>query len=193
VLLPRSTGLHYSLRSLAPRIPSLRLIDVTIIYPGNLSDSNREHTDNHIMRDAGIPPRGYGQSYYTLRSIFFDRVPPPFIRMHLRIFDVAKDIPIGDTSAMASSTLPKANAQGKVIETDFPESEKAQFDAWLQKLWAEKDKFITAFHQSGTLPSHTKALEMPVEVRHKREIPDVFCFGLGPALAYLLWTKLMQS
>lgn len=33
-LLPRSTGLHYSLRSLAPRIPTLHLIDVTMVYPG---------------------------------------------------------------------------------------------------------------------------------------------------------------
>jgi len=36
ILLPRSTGLHYSLRSLAPRIPDLRMIDLTVIYPGKL-------------------------------------------------------------------------------------------------------------------------------------------------------------
>ena len=34
MLLPRSTGLHYSLRSLAPRIPDLRLLDMTVAYPG---------------------------------------------------------------------------------------------------------------------------------------------------------------
>ena len=34
MLLPRSTGLHYSLRSLAPRIPSLQLVDITMSYPG---------------------------------------------------------------------------------------------------------------------------------------------------------------
>ena len=33
-LLPRSTGLHYSLRSLAPRIPDLHLLDMTVNYPG---------------------------------------------------------------------------------------------------------------------------------------------------------------
>lgn len=37
ILLPRSTGLHYSLRSLAPRIPDLRLLDLTVVYPGTLS------------------------------------------------------------------------------------------------------------------------------------------------------------
>ncbi|KAI6045007.1 acyltransferase-domain-containing protein [Pisolithus marmoratus] len=34
VLLPRSTGLLYSLRSLSPRLPTLKLLDITIIYPG---------------------------------------------------------------------------------------------------------------------------------------------------------------
>lgn len=34
ILLPRSTGLHYSLRSLAPRIPDLKLLDLTVVYPG---------------------------------------------------------------------------------------------------------------------------------------------------------------
>lgn len=34
VLLPRSTGLHYTLRSLASRIPDLCLIDLTVVYPG---------------------------------------------------------------------------------------------------------------------------------------------------------------
>jgi 1-acyl-sn-glycerol-3-phosphate acyltransferase len=33
-LLPRSTGLHYSLRSLVPRIPDLKLLDLTVVYPG---------------------------------------------------------------------------------------------------------------------------------------------------------------
>lgn len=33
-LLPRSTGLHYSLRSLVPRMPKLKVIDITVAYPG---------------------------------------------------------------------------------------------------------------------------------------------------------------
>ena len=36
MLLPRSTGLHHSLRSLASRIPDLRLLDLTVVYPGEL-------------------------------------------------------------------------------------------------------------------------------------------------------------
>jgi len=33
-LLPRSTGLHYSLRALSPKIPDLKMLDVTMVYPG---------------------------------------------------------------------------------------------------------------------------------------------------------------
>ena len=36
ILLPRSTGLHYSLRSLSPRVPALQLIDITTVYPGEI-------------------------------------------------------------------------------------------------------------------------------------------------------------
>lgn len=34
MLLPRSTGLHYALRALAPKVPSLKLLDITVAYPG---------------------------------------------------------------------------------------------------------------------------------------------------------------
>ena len=33
-LLPRSTGLHYSLRALSVCVPSLQLLDITVAYPG---------------------------------------------------------------------------------------------------------------------------------------------------------------
>ncbi len=33
-LLPRSTGLHYSLRALSHCVPSLQLLDITVAYPG---------------------------------------------------------------------------------------------------------------------------------------------------------------
>lgn len=34
ILLPRTTGLHVALRSLAPRIPDLHLLDLTVAYEG---------------------------------------------------------------------------------------------------------------------------------------------------------------
>ena len=35
-LLPRSTGLHYALRALSPRVPNLKLLDITVAYPGTI-------------------------------------------------------------------------------------------------------------------------------------------------------------
>ncbi|KAH7924889.1 hypothetical protein BV22DRAFT_1034681 [Leucogyrophana mollusca] len=171
ILLPRSTGLHYSLRSLAPRIPALKMIDITMIYPG-------------------IPARGYGQSYYTLRSIFCDRIPPPVIHMHIRIFDVAKDVPIGDISATNPNVVPNGGSSHMPVEVDFPEDEKAEFDLWLRKLWIDKDEFITTFLQSAS--GRKDAVEIPLELRHMREIPHAFCL-FAPAAAAVLWKKLTRA
>ncbi|KIJ68231.1 hypothetical protein HYDPIDRAFT_24530 [Hydnomerulius pinastri MD-312] len=168
ILLPRSTGLHYSLRSLAPRLPTLKMLDITIIYPG-------------------IPPKGYGQSYYTLRSIFCDRIPPPVVHMHLRIFDVAKDVPIGDISTSNPAAIPNGFGESS-IEVDCPESEKTTFDLWLRKLWTDKDEYITKVLEVGA-PSGQKPVEIPLELRNKSEIADAFCF-LAPAVATYGWKKL---
>jgi 1-acyl-sn-glycerol-3-phosphate acyltransferase len=173
ILLPRSTGLHHSLRSLAPRVPALQLIDITIVYPG-------------------IPPMKYGQDYYTLRSIFFDRVPPPVVHMHLRVFDVSKDVPIGDVSVSNPSVLPKGQANGHAVEVDFPEEEKAKFDLWLRELWRDKDELVGRFYQSVVSGHETAGVDIPLELRHKSEIPDAFCFFL-PALFGFVSAKLRRS
>ncbi|KAF9036424.1 hypothetical protein BDZ89DRAFT_1011267 [Hymenopellis radicata] len=161
-LLPRSTGLHYSLRSLAARIPDLRLIDVTVLYPG-------------------IPPLHYGQDYYTLRSVFFDGVAPPLIHLHLRMFDVARDVPIGDLSSSRSSTLPNQSDK-HTVEVDIPEVEKAQFDSWLRGLWEDKDRLIDKFYETQTFKG--APVEIPLRLRRKREFLDAFCFFLPAAVGY---------
>lgn len=166
-LLPRSTGLHYSLRSLAPPIPDLKLLDLTVVYPG-------------------IPPMGYGQNYYTLRSIFFNGVAPPAIHMHLRLFDVREGIPIGDLSSSVSSS---GEAAKGAVEVDIPAEEKEKFDVWLRDLWREKDEAITKYYENGTLDTITDgstALDIPLKLRRKREILDAFCFFFPAGFAYLL-------
>jgi len=175
LLLPRSTGLHYSLRSLGTRIPSLHLIDLTIVYPG-------------------IPAFKYGQSYYSLRSIFFDRVPPPVIHVHLRVFNI-QDVPIGDISASNRTVIPNGTSNGQV-EVDIPEKEKEKFDLWLRELWRDKDQLITRFLATGHFTEKpdamAKPVDIPLELRHKREIPNAFCFFL-PALVGCLWAKLRRG
>ncbi|PCH33504.1 acyltransferase-domain-containing protein [Wolfiporia cocos MD-104 SS10] len=165
-LLPRSMGLHYSLRSLAPRIPSLQMIDITMAYPG-------------------IPPFGYGQGYYTLRSIFLDGVPPPAVHMHIRCFDVAKEVPIGDTSAANPNVLP--NGSAKAQEIDIPETEREKFELWLRDLWREKDTLIANYLETGALVDPAKQIEIPLQLRSKREVLDAFCFFMPAAVFWALW------
>ncbi|EIM83363.1 acyltransferase-domain-containing protein [Stereum hirsutum FP-91666 SS1] len=176
-LLPRSTGLLYSLRALSPRIPSLQLIDITVAYPG-------------------IPPMGYGQAYYTLRSIFWDRVPPPAVHMHIRRFDVARDVPIGDVSKTSPTSLPttpsNGSAKSTALEADVPEVEKDKFDLWLRELWLEKDKVMSRYLETGSMsPSLENEPEVviPVKLRHNRETLGAFMFFV-PALAGYFGTKL---
>ncbi|RDX56035.1 hypothetical protein OH76DRAFT_1337998 [Lentinus brumalis] len=177
VLLPRSTGLHYSLRSLAPRIPNLHLLDITVAYPGK-----------------GIPFLGYGQDYYTLRSTFCDRVPPPAVHMHIRKFNVNRDIPVGNVSASNPGVLPNGSATN-TVEVDIPETEREAFELWLRDLWREKDKlmgrfletgYLSAAAESGTSPA---SVVVPVRLKHSYEVLDAFCFFV-PAVVGWAWSKL---
>ncbi|KAF8272976.1 acyltransferase-domain-containing protein [Lactarius quietus] len=162
-LLPRSTGLLYSIRALSSCVPDLQLLDITMGYPG-------------------VPSTGYGQSYYTLRSIFFDRIPPPAIHMHIRRFDVAKHVPIGA----------HRSPHGQAIGVDVPDDEREAFDVWLRDRWSEKDQLMQRFYDTGSFsPSLDKfpALDIPLQLRHKWEILDAYCFFI-PAIVGYAWTKL---
>lgn len=129
---------------------------------------------------------GYGQSYYTLRSIFFNGVPPPAVHMHLRLFDARADIPIGDLSASVSNSDVAAK---NAVEVDIPAEEKEKFDVWLRDLWREKDEAITKYHENGTLDTISEgstALDIPLRLRRKREVLDAFCFFFPTGVVYLL-------
>ena len=112
---------------------------------------------------------GYGQSYYTLRSIFLHGIPPPAIHMHLRMFDVATDVPIGDMAKANPSAIPQSSAP---VEVEIPESEKAAFDLWLRELWHEKDVSITKWFEGA---SFTKAsFEIPLRLRTRKDVFNAF-------------------
>ena len=83
LLLPRSTGLLFALRSLAPQLSDFWLVDATMAYPG-------------------VPRGPVGQDYYTLRSIFMQGQPPPKVHLHLRFTritsatgEITSAIPLG--------------------------------------------------------------------------------------------------
>ncbi|KAL6304272.1 acyltransferase-domain-containing protein [Sparassis latifolia] len=175
-LMPRSLGLQYSLRSLAPRIPTLQLIDVTVSYPGT-------------------PPLGYGQSYYTLRSIFFDRVPPPAVHMHIRHFKVNKEVPIGgDVSASIPNGTPYGSFKSHATEVDIPKEEGDKFELWLRSLWGEKDTLIDKYLETGSFVDDAAArTEIPLQLRHRREVLDAFGFFMPIvvmlALVRVIWKE----
>ena len=119
-----------------------------------------------IGTEKGIPEFKYGQSYYTLRSIFFDRIPPPAVHMHIRVFDVSRDVPIGDISATNPNMLPQKN--GEAIETEVPEDEKEMFDVWLRDLWREKDSMMVRYLENGSFAEEGgKEVVVPVKLRSR--------------------------
>jgi len=98
----------------------------------------------------GIPPLGYGQSYYTLRSIFIEGVPPPAVHMHIRRFNVAKEVPIGDVTMSNPGVSPQDSKGSSALEVDVPETERELFDQWLRNLWQDKDHLMSRFLETGT-------------------------------------------
>ncbi|CAO1618018.1 unnamed protein product [Sympodiomycopsis kandeliae] len=124
LLLPRSTGLLYCSRALKRQIEDLKLVDVTIGYPG-------------------IPPAGYGQSYYTLRSIYMQGVPPPSVHLSFTI----RNFSTTTSDANDASTAPLGALTKSQLEAT--ESEKQVFDEWLLKRWREKDELMNEFYKNG--------------------------------------------
>ena len=138
---------------------------------------------------------GYGQSYYTLRSIFFDRIPPPAVHMHIRRFDVTKDVPIGNNPGIISEHPPNGPFDGKTLGVDVAEEERQTFDLWLRNRWAEKDQLMQRFHDTGTFSSsldkHPEII-VPLRLNHMHEILNAFCFFV-PAIVGYVWTQLRRT
>ena len=189
-LLPRSTGLLYSLRALSSCVPDLQLLDITMAYPGKSYPFLFKPPRSHSIL-VGVSPKGYGQSYYTLRSIFCDRIPPPAVHMHIRRYDVAKHVPIGALSGGASRYQPNGSPHRQTTGVDVPEDEREAFDVWLRDRWSEKDQLMQRFYDTGSFspsPDKFPALDVPLQLRHKREILDAYCFFI-PAIVGYAWTK----
>jgi len=110
--------------------------------------------------------------------------------MHIRRFDVAGDVPIGNISSGMSKTQPSGDIPG----VDLPEDERQAFDVWLRDRWIEKDRLIQRFHDTGTFSSSLDKypeIDVPLELRHMREVFGIFLFFI-PALGYA-WSRLQSS
>lgn len=109
--------------------------------------------------------------------------------MHLRLWDVAKEVPIGDLSLAKSQ--PISDIESSPVEVEFPEAEKEAFDLWLRQLWRDKDQAIGRFVETGRFDGAGKMqrpLEIPLVLKHRREIFNAFAFFL-PAIIWTLWAK----
>ncbi|THH10539.1 hypothetical protein EW145_g1245 [Phellinidium pouzarii] len=201
-LLPRSTGLHYALRALLPRVPNLKLLDITVAYPG-------------------IPPMGYVHMHLRLLDVTSE-VPigdlsatnaavMPSSRSNSSSNSNSNSNSMSSSNGHASSdpgsAEDKARERQNVVETDVPESERVVFDEWLRKLWRIKDSKLEEFHQSGSEAEDSKymtkcedgeekrfasgstAIEIPLKLRNTRDVLDSFCF-FSPAVVGWIWGRI---
>lgn len=192
LLLPRSTGLFFCLRTLAKEMDDLWLVDFTLGYPG-------------------VPPAGHGQDFYTLRSIFMQGVPPPAIHVHFTLTRITQPVQ-GDTSANAASVAQVSSAQvdvpplgANVKPAESSEDERTAFEQWLRNRWTEKDGQMHRFYTDGDFVGgeFTKLVKqgeevdpkqpqgefvvLPAELRSLREIGDAMCWGIPLIVLWNAW------
>ncbi|KAE8230107.1 hypothetical protein CF326_g4899 [Tilletia indica] len=127
MVVPRSTGLLYCLRTLASEIADLKLIDLTIGFPG-------------------VPPAGTGQKHYTLRSVYMDGVPPPQVHVHIVISRISSFIANGTDSPPLGKLPKSARDSPQLLPT---EEEKQAFETWLLNRWRKKDDKLEQFYKDG--------------------------------------------
>ena len=130
------------------------------------------------MAYPGVPRAGYGQSYYTLRSIFMDGIPPPEVICHVRLFNIQKDVPLRANRAQQQDTgltleqrkeAAKATAKnpGSLEASD---EDKKVFDSWLRERWMEKDAMLEAWHEKGgkgplVTGPHVEEVVFPIQMK----------------------------
>jgi len=86
--------------------------------------------------------------------------------MHVRVFDVSHNVPIGDISASNPNVLPQK--QGEAVETEVPDDEKEAFDGWLRNLWREKDTMMARYLETGSFAEGgAKEVVIPVRLRRR--------------------------
>ncbi|SCV70800.1 BQ2448_3562 [Microbotryum intermedium] len=135
-LLPKSTGLLFTLRTLKLKVDDLSLYDITIGYPG-------------------IPSMGYAQSYYTLHSIFAASQGPDQVSIHLRKINLA-DIPIGNVDRSLTPVQ---------LDDALTAKERKAFDEWLRARWTEKDELMDGYYKSGAFEAKdSQRTEWPIKV-----------------------------
>ncbi|CAO1616556.1 unnamed protein product [Jaminaea pallidilutea] len=168
-IVPKTRGTLYSLRTLKKEVADLKVVDATIGYPG-------------------IPPAGYGQSYYTLRSIYMQGVPPPSVHISITIRSVESSSPdLGPEEAAQQTASVPIGDMKRVAQTSSPEDieatedEKKAFDAWTLARWREKDDLLSQFYRDGDFVGGAFVRNKEVAGEYYRESEDETTGG-GPGV-----------
>ncbi len=115
------------------------------------------------------------------------------MHLHIRKFDVNREVPIGDVSASNPSKLANGAGGTSAVEVDIPEAEREAFELWLRDLWREKDRLMGRFLDTGSLDASSTSgkpveITVPLRLKHRYEVLDAFCFFV-PAVAGWAWAK----
>ncbi|GAA5971192.1 hypothetical protein JCM8115_002990 [Rhodotorula mucilaginosa] len=141
VLLPRATGLLYTLRCLSTVFgrDHLAFYDLTVGY-------------------AGVPARAYAQDYFSIQSVFGFGIPPRTVHFHLRQIPLDK-VPIGTV---------RTSARPKHIAEELSPDEKREFEEWLRAEWRRKDELMGQFGELGRFEAGRQGV-VEFEVRMRRK------------------------
>ncbi|KAK4695988.1 hypothetical protein P7C70_g8454, partial [Phenoliferia sp. Uapishka_3] len=119
---PRSGGSYHVLETLARLSSDIQIIDATLAYP-NVSQTS------------------FASLHHSLESAFFRGTTDPVVHIHLRYFALC-DLPFRQLAIAPTE-------EHDVHRPTNPERDT--FDAWLRKLWREKDDMLANFREGGRL------------------------------------------
>ncbi len=161
---PRSTGLLFALRTLLPELPDLKVLDITIGYPGVPRGAYAQEWyvgRGHAGRACTLTGR---HDRYNLTSVFTHGVPPPSIHLHLRMIDPARDGVPGLEPVLPAHKAPETASPAPRVDAAAPATppaiglatpdEATAFNLWLRERWAEKDRMLDHFAAHGAF-EHT--------------------------------------
>lgn len=140
VLLPRATGLLYTLRCMKTIFGTdLTFYDLTVGY-------------------AGVPARGYAQDYFSIQSVFGLGIPPRTVHFHLRSIPLDK-VPLGTV---------RSSARQKHVAEELTDDDRREFEEWLRAEWRGKDDLMGHFGETGRFESGPQG-EVKFEIRMRRK------------------------
>lgn len=106
------------------------------------------------------------------------------MHVHIRRFDIGREVPIGDVSHLGN-----ANGLSKGYQQpDIPEQERDEFDLWVRDRWREKDDFLEHYLKTGSFVDQPeKTVKVPLKLRRSRDISHAFCDFLPVLAGWLYW------